>query len=428
MQLLNRREKVTSWLEKAKSEEVLIDTLDSKVLEKIEMLDIKEFDLQIMKVMRPFVEKDIERMANEFYNSFYKIEPLKKIIDKYSTIEKLSKTLAVHVLDLFSGVIDEAFIKRRFQVGIMHYRIALTPPYYMGTFQNLLSNLISIVLENVADKNEADRVIRSINKMISFEQQVVLEAYDEEYEKTLKREYEIGREDLRTAILHVSSQLTQLSEHSEEAVRSLLDQFKIVRENAQKRDTVSRNAKQHASEGQKQLEQLFVQVMAASQSVKEMGKMVGELETSSQQIGQVTLLVKEISEQTHILAINSAIEAARAGEYGKGFTVVAQEIQKLAEETNKAMVQISELIHKSTTVTGDVVTSLDKTTSIIQKSMQESKHTGEKFESIIESADQSSNLSSVTEHSINELAAITEQISTGVETLVVSADQLKSQL
>ncbi|MET1247232.1 globin-coupled sensor protein [Sporolactobacillus sp. STCC-11] len=428
MQLLNRKEKVTSWLEKAKSEEVLIDTLDSKVLEKIEMLDIKEFDLQIMKVMRPFVEKDIERMANEFYSSFYKIEPLKKIIDKYSTIEKLSKTLAVHVLDLFSGVIDEAFIKRRFQVGIMHYRIALTPPYYMGTFQNLLSNLISIVLENVADKNEADRVIRSINKMISFEQQVVLEAYDEEYEKTLKREYEIGREDLRTAILHVSSQLTQLSEHSEEAVRSLLDQFKIVRENSQKRDTVSRNAKQHASEGQKQLEQLFVQVMAASQSVKEMGKMVGELETSSQQIGQVTLLVKEISEQTHILAINSAIEAARAGEYGKGFTVVAQEIQKLAEETNKAMVQISELIHKSTTVTGDVVISLDKTTSIIQKSMQESKHTGEKFESIIESADQSSNLSSVTEHSINELAAITEQIGAGVETLVVSAEQLKSQL
>lgn len=428
MPLLKRKEKNTSWLEKAKSEEVLIGVTDAKVLEKIEMLDINEYDLQIMKMMQPFVEKDMARMANEFYTSFYKIESLRKIIEKYSTVEKLSKTLATHVLELFSGVIDEAFINRRYRVGIMHYQIALTPPYYMGTFQNLLSNLISIVLDTVADKNEADRVIRSVNKMISFEQQVVLEAYDEEYEKTLKREYEIGRGDLRTAILQVSNQLTQLSESSEEAVRSLLGQFKIVRENSQKRNTVSQNAKQHASEGQKQLEQLFVQVMAASQSVQEMGKMVGELEASSQQIGQVTLLVKEISEQTHILAINSAIEAARAGEYGKGFTVVAQEIQKLAEGTNNAMVQISELIHKSTTVTGNVVTSLDKTTSIIQKSMQESMHTGEKFEGIIESADQSSNLSSVTEDSINELAAITEQISTGVETLIVSAEQLKSQL
>ncbi|MCQ2008786.1 globin-coupled sensor protein [Sporolactobacillus sp. STSJ-5] len=428
MPLLKRSENKGSWLKKAESEDVLIDISDAHVAEKLEMLDIKEYDLQIMKMMRPFVEEEIDRMAYEFYSSFTKIESLRKIIEKYSTVEKLSKTLATHVMELFSGVIDEAFLDRRYRVGIMHYRIGLTPPYYMGTFQNLLSNLITIVLTHVPETKEADRVIRSINKMISFEQQIVLEAYDEEYEKTLKREYETGREDLRTAILQVSNQLTHLSEQSDQLVHHLLEQFEVVRENSKKRNQMSQDAKKHASEGQNQLEQLFVEVMAASSSVQEMGKMVGELENSSKQIGQVTLLVKDISEQTHILAINSAIEAARAGEYGKGFTVVAQEIQKLAEETNHAMIQISELIKKSTTVTGQVVVSLDKTTSIIKKSMEESMHTGEKFEFVIESADQNNSLSGVTDNSIDELALITEQLSTGVETLIVSAEQLKSQL
>lgn len=428
MALITRKEKNSSWLEKSKSEKVVIDVTDTGVLEKLEMLGVTEADLQIMKMMRPYVEKEIKRMAEEFYASFYKIESLRKIIEKYSTVEKLSKTLATHVLELFSGVIDDAFLDRRYRVGIMHYRIALTPPYYMGTFQNLLNNLIGLVLNNVSDNNQAYHIIRSINKMISFEQQVVLEAYDEEYEKTLKREYEVGRDDLRTAILQVSENLTELSEQSKESVRNLLKQFTVVRENSNKRSEVSQNAKTHASEGQQQLEQLFVQVMAASRSVQEMGKMVSDLEASSKQIGQVTLLVKDISEQTHILAINSAIEAARAGEYGKGFTVVAQEIQKLAEETNSAMVQISELINKSATVTSEVVHSLDKTTSIIQKSMEESMHTGEKFEGIIDSADQNSALSVETDQSIDQLAAITDMLSKGVDTLVHSAEQLKSKL
>ncbi|EST10291.1 globin-coupled sensor protein [Sporolactobacillus laevolacticus] len=428
MALITRKEKNSSWLEKSKSEKVVIDVTDTGVLEKLEMLGVTEADLQIMKMMRPYVEKEIKRMAEEFYASFYKIESLRKIIEKYSTVEKLSKTLATHVLELFSGVIDDAFLDRRYRVGIMHYRIALTPPYYMGTFQNLLNNLIGLVLNNVFDNNQAYYIICSINKMISFEQQVVLEAYDEEYEKTLKREYEVGRDDLRTAILQVSENLTELSEQSKESVRNLLKQFTVVRENSNKRSEVSQNAKTHASEGQQQLEQLFVQVMAASRSVQEMGKMVSDLEASSKQIGQVTLLVKDISEQTHILAINSAIEAARAGEYGKGFTVVAQEIQKLAEETNSAMVQISELINKSATVTSEVVHSLDKTTSIIQKSMEESMHTGEKFEGIIDSADQNSALSVETDQSIDQLAAITDMLSKGVDTLVHSAEQLKSKL
>ncbi|MCO7176873.1 protoglobin domain-containing protein [Sporolactobacillus kofuensis] len=428
MPLLKKRASKQSWIDKAKSEKVTIDVTDSLVLEKIQMLRITDADLQVMKMLHPLVEKEINRIAEEFYESFSKIDSLRKIIDNYSSVEKLSRTLATHVLELFSGVIDKAFLDRRYRVGVMHFRIGLTPQYYMGTFQSLLSNLIEIVLKHGPSTQDVDCAIRCINKLISFEQQLVLEAYDNEYEKSLKKEYEIGRTDLKTSILGVSDDLIALSERSKQLVDHLQNQFKRVRANSNQRSEYSENTKKHAAEGQEQLEQLFVQVMAANTSVQDTGKMVAELETSSKQIEEVTVLVKDISEQTHILAINSAIEAARAGEYGKGFTVVAQEIQKLAEATNNAMGQISELIKRSATVTGNVVGSLEKTTSIIQKSMEESTHTGERFEGIIDSADQNSRLSSVTDQSIDKLAEITHELSKGVETLVASAEQLKNKL
>ncbi|BBN99550.1 globin-coupled sensor protein [Sporolactobacillus terrae] len=423
-----RRKKQHSLLVRAKSEKVNLNIQNPDVLEKIEMLGLNEEDLQILKMMRPFVEKEMARIAHEFYAGFNKIDSLKKIIEQNSTVEKLSQTLASHVLELFSGVLDEAFLARRNRVGMIHYRIGLKPPVYMGAFQNLTSSLVTLVLTRMADRADAERMIQAINKMISFEQQVVLEAYDAEYEKALKKEYAVGREDLRAAIRNVSHQLVHLSEENKRLMSSQMHQFERVRETAVKRNELSQHAKAHAAAGQGQLDRLLVQVEAAFHSVHEMAGMVSQLEQSSNKIGRVIQLVKEISEQTHILAINSAIEAARAGEFGKGFAVVAKEIQKLADQTSNAMTQIAELIGNSTTVSHEVAVSLDQTTAIIQKGMQESAHTGEKFEGIIKTADQNSRLSQQTDQTIRELAAIIDQLSGGVETLVASAEQLKCQL
>ncbi|GGL43171.1 globin-coupled sensor protein [Sporolactobacillus putidus] len=421
-------EAVYDWLEKAKSEKVSVTVKDSKVLEKLRMLDLTDGDLQLLKLLRPFVQKEIDIISKDFYNSFYKIEPLRQIIDKHSSVEKLSRTLAAHVMELFSGVIDEAFLERRFRVGKMHYIIALSPSYYMGTFQNLQNSLCRVVFQSVGDFSATERIIRAIHKIISFEQQIVLEAYDLEYSQNLKREYEGGREDLRSAIVHVGDSLTALADQTRETVSALSEHFQSVRASSAKSNRETQTAKAQASEGQTQLERLFSQVTAANQSIVEMGRMVGRLEESSQEIGRVTILVREISEQTNILALNSAIEAARAGEYGKGFAVVSQEIRKLAEETNNAMAQISDLIDKSVNVTSHVVGSLNETTGIIEKGMEESKQTADKFRDIISSVDRNSRLSAEIDKNMDELVGITGKLGTGTETLSVSLEQLKNSL
>ncbi|WP_100488969.1 globin-coupled sensor protein [Sporolactobacillus pectinivorans] len=417
-----------SWLEKAKSERTSITVDDPKIMDKLKMLDLTVSDLQLLKTLQPFVKKEINQIAKDFYSSFYQIDELREIIDRYSSVEKLSQTLAVHVMDFFSGVIDDSFLERRVRVGKMHYKIALTPSYYMGTFQNLQSSLVQIVFRLTVEPAAAERMICAINKMISLEQQIVLEVYEAEYAENLKKEYEEGREDLRSAIRQVSSDLTQLSAQTHDSVHDLLNHFSHVRETVHQSSEEAERAKGQASGGKIQLKQLFSQVNDASRSVREMGEMVQNLESSSQEIGRVTGLVKDISEQTNILALNSAIEAARAGEYGKGFTIVSQEIRKLAEETNKAMAQISDLTAHSADVTVNVVGSLTKTTAIIEKGMAESKQTGQKFEDIIKSVDKNSALSGEIDQYMDVMAGVAEKLGQGTETLTDAANQLMEKL
>jgi len=149
-----------------------------------------------------------------------------------------------------------------------------------------------------------------------------------------------------------------------------------VARNAEEASEAARHADQQARDGDKVVNDAIAQIERLALEVNNSTEAMGKLKLESDKIGGVLDVIKSVSQQTNLLALNAAIEAARAGEAGRGFAVVADEVRGLAQRTQESTEEIEVLIAALQSGTQQVVMTLDASRTLTDSSVELSRQAG----------------------------------------------------
>lgn len=268
----------------------------------LDYVGITAQDLRLLADHRPVFEKVVEDVVDHFYKHVGKYPELTELIARFSSIERLKETQRMYWLSMTDGIVDDAYIEQRITIGLVHSRIGLTTNYYLGAYMAYLD--IATTLFKQFNPDSWHYVIHALSKMFNLDSQLVLEAYEKK-EKEQLHQLAADQDDTLQAITQITQELTGMITELNENALSI---------SAVAKETVDSQDQAHV--------------------------LLEELTEGMQQIEKMGELIREISDQSHLVGLNAAIEAAHAGEFGRGFEVVASEVRKLAASSRDAQSKI----------------------------------------------------------------------------------------
>ncbi len=208
-----------------------------------------------------------------------------------------------------------------------------------------------------------------------------------------------------------SQQASQIATASEQMTQTITD----IAHNASKASETATLAMQTAEKGQKITNQTIEKVKTVYGTTEELGEMVEKLNKSASEIGEIVTVIKDIADQTNLLALNAAIEAARAGEQGRGFAVVADEVRKLAEKTIKATEEISKKIGAIQNDTNLTTQSMKRELIEVKEVNEAVKMLGDTLSEIVSSVVMVKDQITQIATAVEEQSAASEEVSRNVE-------------
>ena len=173
------------------------------------------------------------------------------------------------------------------------------------------------------------------------------------------------------------------------ALEELTVSINHISDTAEDTERASHDTAMVAQRGETQVNRATAEINKISDSVTDAAQRVRALDDRARQVASIAAVIKDIADQTNLLALNAAIEAARAGEQGRGFAVVADEVRKLAERTTAATLEIDQMIAGIQSDTSTVVAAMDAALPQVAEGVKLAQGAAESLREIRDSADRS---------------------------------------
>lgn len=274
----------------------------------------------------------------------------------------------------------------------------------MGILQSAFAEMVRSLSELIRNVNLSTGMIKEVSQELNHNAELTAEA-----SQHISGIIEKVAQGTQGQIVNV--------EQGKAAITQMAVSLKGVEENSQVMLKSSEKASAMAQDGSRNVEKIVGIMDSINRIVSNTSNLVENLNTHIGEIGTIVDFIKKISNQTNLLALNASIEAARAGEHGRGFTVVANEVKNLADQSKNASEEISKKITDIQHETHNIVSSMGQSIQDIQKETRVVHETADSFMHIIQE-------SQAVTHEIRNFTESLKELTSGMDSVESSIKEI----